>query len=366
MKKTNQKILLFAFTFVSTYQSTNSIFLSLIVTSLISLLFYGIEKIWNLSFSRLIRILAICGLLLSISGFFYICCIANKYYSTNEMIKSTFSTEELEKIKTEFQKYKEINLEKEVEVIADNLSKTLLNEDCNIDMLLEQLDNIDIILDNPFIVNELEVSLLTDVRKNLIDIINASAQSYPALLNLITKIERKHDIIRTFHCDPVKVELYKALLAGPMEYIKYFEKLLNNAEGRIKLQRLCYLRGIEIGLLDILIEDGDNEEFKELAITCLLKQASAVNKYIFSINMNNYIQEKLPELMKTKQGQKNIIHDIRKLHKIETLRVKALCDAAEKCTSAYQIRNLNLKDLIKKEYASQIDNIIKQFGTVYE
>lgn len=366
--KSKYSIFPIGITFLRTFQETNSILTALIVGCITGFIIFIIDLIWNLKQNRPIKILMVISFISCASGFFYAAYRIKTYYSANKVIKSNFSPAELEKLKTEYQKRKEINLEAEVVVVIENLKNTLSNEDTNIEMLLKQLENIDEILNNPFIVNELDVSLLSDVRKSLVDIINACAQNYPDFLNLIQKIERKDSILRTVYCDPVKVESYKILLEeGPTAYIKYFEKLIQSAQGRAKLQRLCYLREMEIDILDVLIDDNDIEEFKESAIMIISKQMTQSSyKDLSNLNIRNYIQEKLPALVETQQGRKKIVHDIRKIQKIINFCLKALCNEAERTTNMYLFNKIDMSNLINKEYGSQISTLIKNFGNSYE
>jgi len=349
------------FSFHSAYKSGNSIILSLAITLLIEICFYiGGSILWKLEIDKGYRILLILGFYsLVIAGFYGISKVIS-YYSATKVVSSHFSEEDINNLKELYQLQKLMDAQYELKKIVEKLQSGIDDDGVAISFLINQLQDIDKILENPFM-DKIEAEPFYEIRQIIVDTIRNSAIDNEIFLESFDRTENINYLCREIANNFVRVESYRILIEkGTLEYLKFFEDMLKTKQGRLNFKQLLLTKDLELQLLIIAINDKDL--FEKVAIDLLERaELSAIDKDLLNFDAQKYIKNYLFNFLQTIEGRQQIVSDIQKINTITHIYIDALC----KVMAAIDIEKISIKELkqrMKNIIHNDINDICKTIG----
>ncbi len=317
-------------------------------------LFIG-SIIFRLRFNTLIKTILITGLIISLGSCFF----ASIYYLSNYRFKkqtmNLIPEEQLISLKAAYQAHKQMDFDKLALDSADRIKHICSKDQVEISCLIKEVSRINEILDNIFITSS-EGEKLNELRTIIVNIVRAGCEEYPDTLTLFNHAERLNDLYRKVYFNPLIVEFSKILVEeGPIGYVKYITKLCKTEDGREELEQILSLPYVEI-LEDYL---HDVEKFKLFAIELLSDIPSKIQEKISNHDIQQFIKNELPELIKTFDGRRKVIMHLIHLYKIPMVPLSVILDIFKE-NNGIDINKIT-NEQIEKRINIKIDSIILGF-----
>ena len=163
---------------------------------------------------------------------------------------------ELEKLKTSYQLQKQVDPAKSTLDSIESIKSRIFDESISVHGLLDELEKLNQMLDNPFI-SGMERENLNLVRNAVVNTVREYGQENPEFLAQFNKAELEYEEYISARFDPEILKLYKIFGEQGVEALcKEAKKMIRTDKGKAKLQR-CFGDSTINGekLLDILERD---------------------------------------------------------------------------------------------------------------